>query len=130
MTSIFGALLTAGYASAMGKAIAAVADRMSPTRRRPAPARRSRARTTLPRSTRSTRADHVGGAVLFLDGDELGLLRGDGRGRSRDVARLLLLPKKDEEEALRAGYHASDSAATEKPPQARMPAAAPAGADV
>ena len=55
MQSIFGALLTAGYAAAVGAAIAASPDKSrSPTARRPSSRSRSRAPRTSPSSIRST----------------------------------------------------------------------------
>ena len=90
MTSVFGALLTAGYASAMGvgaagherhrehpgPAPAVLRERGGPRRQQPGPGR----------------ADHGGRAVVVPRRRPVGVRRRDGRGADRHGDRLPLLP--------------------------------------
>jgi DHA2 family multidrug resistance protein-like MFS transporter len=131
MTSIFGALLTAGYASAMGAAIASSgADVTQNTQQ------------TLQLSYASAEdlaAQYPQYASQITTAAQSSFLKGDQWAYLAAIIAILLgmalvyrfFPKKDEENALRAGYHASDtgtgpaSAAT-PPVQIPVPGAGPA----
>ena len=110
MQSIFGALLTAGYAR-------------PPPRRSPAPRTTSRSTTASrtssrsrspapkpPRSsTRRRESDHRGGQAVVPRRRRLGVHRRPHRRAARRGARVLPLPKREAEERLLEQYHAEDT---------------------
>ncbi len=130
MTSVFGALLTAGFASAMGTAIAESGQNITNTTQSELQLSFASAENLAKHNPQY--ADQITSAAQssFLDGANWAYFAGMVAIAIGMSLVFFFFPKKDQEEALRAEYHATDSAAAEKPPQARMPAAAPAGADV
>lgn len=108
MTSIFGALLTAGYASSIAKQINSSAQQVSPA-----------VETTLQKSFASATAlaqqypqyssQIISGAkISFLAGDEWAYLAGIIAVLIGAVIVYLKFPKKDEERKLLEQYHESD----------------------
>jgi DHA2 family multidrug resistance protein-like MFS transporter len=126
MTSIFGALLTAGYASAMGAAIAESGKNVTDSTQ--AQLQLSFASAENLAAKHPAQADQIAAAAKqsFLDGDQWAY--------SAAIVAVLIgmslvffvFPRKDEEEALRASYHADDiaSARASEPPTLPQEAAA------
>jgi len=111
MTSIFGALLTAGYASAMGAAIASSGAHIT-----------QNTQESLQLSYASAEdlaAQHPHYADQITAAAQSSFLRGDQWAYLAAIIAILLgmalvyrfFPKQDEENALRAGYHAGDTGA-------------------
>ena len=111
MTSVFGALLTAGYASAMGAAIAGSGKDISQS-----------TQATLQLSYASAEdlaAQHPQYASQITAAAQSSFLKGDQWAYLAAMAAILIgmalvyrfFPKKDAEDALRAGYHAQDTGA-------------------
>ena len=117
MQSIFGALLTAGYAAAAAAAIAA-----APTTRRSPTARTSsrspsRVRRPSRSSTRSTPRQITAAAKQsFLDGDQWAYTAGIVAVLLGALLVFFMFPRKDSEQQLLAAYHDEDVA---KPSPAR-----------
>ena len=114
MQSIFGALLTAGYAAAVAAAIAASPDASTITDSVAEPAdqvvrqrRGHRAAVPAVRRARSPR----GAKASFLDGDQWAYLAGIVAILLGAALVFFLFPKQDEEQRLLASYHAEDAAA-------------------
>ena len=109
MQSIFGALLTAGYASAFSAAIAGSDERVSD---RVA----SQLTTSVSRAAQVPQqhpqyADQITAAATqsFLDGDDWAYTAGIVAIVLGAALVFFLFPKKDEEESLLARYHQEDS---------------------
>ncbi len=124
LQSIFGALLTAGYATAAAAEIAAApnSDAITASVQSRAHSSRSRARRRWPSSTRSTRSRSSRGAkTAFLHGDEWAYLAGIIAVLVGAALVFVLFPKMTEERTLLADYHAHDGAARicRGPPQRR-----------
>jgi DHA2 family multidrug resistance protein-like MFS transporter len=111
MTSIFGALLTAGYASAMGSAIASSGSHVS-----------QNTQSTLQLSYASAEdlaAQYPHYASQITAAAQSSFLKGDQWAYLAAIVAILIgmalvyrfFPKKDAENALRAGYHAGDTGA-------------------
>jgi len=131
MTSIFGALLTAGYASAMGAAIASSGAHVT-----------QNTQESLQLSYASAEnlaAQHPHYAGQITAAAQSSFLKGDQWAYLAAIIAILLgmalvyrfFPKKDEENALRAGYHAGDTGAgpasvSTPPVQVPVPGAGPA----
>ena len=124
MTSIFGALLTAGYASAMGTAIASSGKDVSESTQATLQLSFSSAENLAKHNPQF--ADQITSAAQssFLEGDQWAYL-------AAIVAVLIgmalvwrFFPRKDEELGLRAAYHAQDTGSAEETPPAtaEMPA--------
>ncbi len=93
MQSLFGALLTAGYASAFAKAIAA-SPNAGRCRRTCSTSWRSRSQASeVASSTRRTRPDHLGGEVVVPLRRQVGVHGGNDRRPARRDHGLLLLPE-------------------------------------
>ena len=110
MTSIFGALLTAGYASAMGAAIASLGRRTSP--------RRTQAELTKSFSSAEALAEQypqyakqitAAAQSSFLQGDEWAYTAGLVAVLAGAALVFFMFPKHEEEERLLAAYHAEDT---------------------
>ena len=109
MQSIFGALLTAGYAASVSSQIAA-SDKTSPTRRRLRSRSRSRVPRPWPRSIREYSSAIISGAkVAFLQGDDWAYAAGVIAILLGAVLVFFMFPKHDEEKRLLALYHETDS---------------------
>jgi len=111
MTSIFGALLTAGYASAMGSAIASSGKHISQS-----------TQATLQLSYSSAEdlaAQHPHYASQITAAAQSSFIKGDQWAYLAAMLAILIgmglvfrfFPKKDAENALRAAYHAKDTGA-------------------
>jgi len=116
MTSVFGALLTAGYASAMGAAIAGSGTHVTDS---------TQAQLQLSfASAENLAAKHPANADQILAAAKQSFLDGDQWAYTAALVAVLVgmslvffvFPRKDEEEALRAAYRAQDAADTPGPP--------------
>jgi MFS transporter, DHA2 family, multidrug resistance protein len=116
MTSVFGALLTAGYASAMGAAIAGSGTHVTDS---------TQAQLQLSfASAENLAAKHPANADQILAAAKQSFLDGDQWAYTAALVAVLVgmslvffvFPRKDEEEALRAAYRAEDAADTPAPP--------------
>jgi MFS transporter, DHA2 family, multidrug resistance protein len=124
MTSIFGAVLTAGYAAAMGTAIAA--SGVDVTASTQSQLQLSYASAVDLANQYPQYASQITAAAKssFLDGDQLAYLAGLGAVLIGAGLTFFYFPSKDEEERLRAAFQAQDEAATASPttPIAPVPA--------
>ena len=111
MTSVFGALLTAGYASAMGKAIAASGQNVTDS---------TQAQLQLSFASAGNLAQqHPQYATQITDAATSSFLEGDDWAYAAALVAVLLgmglvyrfFPRQEEEERLRAAYHAADARA-------------------
>ena len=94
MTSIFGALLTAGYAAAMGTAIAAVRPGHHGHDAERSCSCRTASAVDLASQYPAVRDQIIAAAQSsFLGGDQLAYYRRPRRGRHRRRARVLRLPE-------------------------------------
>jgi MFS transporter, DHA2 family, multidrug resistance protein len=109
MTSIFGALLTAGYASAMGTAIAESGKHVSNS---------TQSQLQLSYSSaENLAAHHPAYASQITSAAQSSFLKGDQWAYMAAMIAVLIgmalvfrfFPRKDEEEALHASYHAQDT---------------------
>ena len=127
MTSIFGALLTAGYASAMGTAIAASGQDVTATTQSELQLSYASAEDLAAQYPQY--ADEITAAAQssFLAGDQIAYLAGLGAVVIGIGLTFFLFPKKDEELRLRAQFLAEDQAPiagagpTPASPPARVP---------
>ena len=119
MTSVFGALLTAGYASAMGQAIAESGKNVTDSTQ--AQLQLSFASAENLAEKHPQYADQITAAAQqsFLDGDRWAYTAALVAVLVGMALVFFVFPRKDEEEALRAAYHAEDVAA--EPPPGRAP---------
>ena len=126
MTSIFGALLTAGYASAMGAALAG----SSVTENTQAQLQLSFASAENVAAHSPAQASQITAAAesSFLDGDDWAYLAAMVAVLIGMALVFRFFPRKDEEEALRASYHAEDSRREGALAQPEAPVSAPGAA--
>ncbi len=112
MTSIFGALLTAGYAAAMGQAIAESGKNVTESTQ--SQLQLSYASAENLAATNPQYADQITAAAQqsFLDGDQWAYLAAIVAVAIGASLVFFFFPRKDEEERLRAGYQAHDTATT------------------
>jgi MFS transporter, DHA2 family, multidrug resistance protein len=110
MTSIFGALLTAGYAASMGTAILASGQDVTATTQ--SQLQLSYASAEDLAAQYPEYADQITAAAQssFLAGDQLAYLAGLGAVLIGLGLTFFLFPKKDDELRLRAQFHAEDEA--------------------
>ena len=120
MTSVFGALLTAGYASAMGEAIAGSGKNVTDSTQ--AQLQLSFASAENLAAKHPQYADRITAAAQqsFLDGDRWAYTAAIVAVLIGMSLVFFVFPRKDEEEALREAYHAED-VATGPPPSAAPP---------
>jgi MFS transporter, DHA2 family, multidrug resistance protein len=120
MTSIFGALLTAGYASAMGAAIAGSGKDVSESTQ--AQLQLSYASAEDLAATHPQYASQITAAAQssFLDGDQWAYAAAMAAVLVGMALVYFFFPRKDEEEALRASYLAVDSRAAGRAPAAPL----------
>ena len=121
MTSIFGALLAAGYASAMGTAISESGQDVTDSIRRASCSSPTPVRRTSPTRIRSLRTQIISAAQQsFLDGDQWAYLAAIVAVSIGMALVFFFFPKHEEELELRASYHAQDTggraASMSKPP--------------
>jgi hypothetical protein len=121
MTSIFGALLTAGYASAMGTAIAESGRHVTDSTQATLQLSYGSAEDLAKQHPHYASQITAAAQSSFLEGDQwaylaalIAILIGMGL-----VFRFF--PRKDAETALRAGYHASDAGAGRAPASGHVP---------
>ncbi len=126
MTSVFGALLTAGYASAMGAAIAGSGKNVTDSTQ--AQLQLSFASAENLAAKHPAQADQIVAAAKqsFLDGDQWAYTAALVAVLVGMSLVFFVFPRKDEEEALRAAYHAEDVAADGQGRAATLPQEAPA----
>ena len=110
MTSIFGALLTAGYAAAMGTAITDSGQDVTATTQSELQVSYASAEDLAAQYPQY--ADQITAAAQssFLDGDQYAYLAGLGAVLIGLGLTFFLFPKKDDELRLRAQFHAEDEA--------------------
>jgi MFS transporter, DHA2 family, multidrug resistance protein len=126
MQSIFGALLTAGYASAAGSLIASSGKDVTASTQAELTKSFSSAADTASRYPASMQDDIIAGAkTAFLDGDQWAYTAGVVAILVGAVLVFFCFPKKQEEDELLARYLAEDA---DQPTQSPSPAPAGAGA--
>jgi hypothetical protein len=110
MTSIFGALLTAGYAASMGAAISASGQDVTATTQSQLQLSYASAESLAEQYPEY--ADQITAAAQssFLAGDQLAYMAGLGAVLIGVGLTFFLFPKKDDELRLRARFHAEDDA--------------------
>ncbi len=125
MTSLFGTLLTAGYAAAMGTAIAASGQDITATTQSELQLSYSSAEDLA--SQYPEYADQIKTAATssFLQGDQLAYLAGLGAVLVGVGLTFFLFPKKDDERRLRTEFLAEDEAAAGAPAAPPTPAPQP-----
>ena len=125
MTSIFGALLTAGYASAMGQAISSSGKNVTDATQ--AQLQLSFASAENLAAKHPAQADQIVAAAKqsFLDGDQWAYTAALVAVLIGMSLVFFAFPRRDEEEALRAAYHAEDVADARAPPSTAEPLEAP-----
>jgi MFS family permease len=114
MQSIFGALLTAGYASAVSSAIAASPDAASVTDASQAALTKSfSSAENLASSYSSQTADAIiaGAKSSFIDGQDWAYIAGLVAITAGAALVFFMFPKREREEALLADYHDEDTRA-------------------
>jgi DHA2 family multidrug resistance protein-like MFS transporter len=109
MTSIFGAVLTAGYAKAMGEAIAASGQDVTATTQSALQLSYSSAANLAAQYPEYANQILTAAKSSFLEGDTLAYLAGLVAVAIGIAVTFFLFPRKDEEERLRAGFLAEDS---------------------
>jgi MFS transporter, DHA2 family, multidrug resistance protein len=110
MQSIFGALLTAGYAAAAGAAVAASGKSVNDTVQTELTKSFSSAANTAERYPPSVQDNILAGAkTAFLQGDQWAYLAGIIAVLLGATLVFFLFPKRDDEKRLLAAYHAQDT---------------------
>jgi DHA2 family multidrug resistance protein-like MFS transporter len=129
MTSIFGALLTAGYAGAMGTAIAASGQDVTATTQSELQVSYASAEDLAKQYPQYSAQITAAAQQSFLDGDQLAYLAGLGAVLIGIGLTFFLFPKKEDELRLRAAFLAEDEAPIADggpvPPIAPKPVAQP-----
>jgi hypothetical protein len=118
MQSIFGALLTAGYASAAAAAVSAAPQNVSESVQAQLTKSFAGAESIAERYPQYADAITAGARQAFLDGDQWAYGAGIVAVLLGAVLVFFCFPRRDAEEAALAAYHAEDSAAAE-PERAR-----------
>jgi len=117
MTSIFGALLTAGYASAMGAAIDQSGKNITETTQSQLQLSYASAENLAAQNPKYANQITTAAQQSFLDGDQWAYLAAMGAVVIGAALVVFFFPRKDEEEKLRAAYHAEDSGGVSGPPR-------------
>jgi hypothetical protein len=113
MQSIFGALLTAGYAAAAGAAIAASGKSVNNQVQTELTKSFSSAADTASRYPASVQDQIVAAAkTAFLQGDQWAYVAGIAAVVLGAILVFFAFPRRDEEERLLAAYHAQDTRET------------------
>jgi hypothetical protein len=113
MQSIFGALLTAGYATAAGAAVSASGKNITQSVQAELTKSFASAADTAQRYPPSDQANIIAGAkTAFLQGDQWAYLAGIVAVLLGATLVFLMFPKRDEETRLLAAYQAEDGEAT------------------
>jgi MFS transporter, DHA2 family, multidrug resistance protein len=124
MTSIFGAFLTAGYASAMGTAISDSGQDVTATTQSMLQLSYASAADMATQYPQYANEILTAAKSAFLDGDQLAYLAGLIAVVIGLTVTFFLFPRKDREAALHAEYHAEDEGV--EAPQQPAPSPAPA----
>jgi hypothetical protein len=126
MQSIFGALLTAGFAAAVATSIGAApnGDQVSASVESQLQKSYSSAEEVAEQYPEYSTEIIAGAQQSFLDGDQWAYMAGIVAVLIGGVLVFFMFPKKDEEEALLAQYHAEDMKALAAQQQAAAAAAA------
>jgi DHA2 family multidrug resistance protein-like MFS transporter len=125
MQSIFGALLTAGYASAAGAAISSSGKNVTDSTQAELTKSFASAADTASRYPASVQDQIIAGAkTAFLHGDQWAYTAGIVAIVLGAVLVFFVFPRKQEEEQLLARFQAEDAVERKQPPEAE---AAPAG---
>ena len=125
MTSIFGAFLTAGYASAMGAAISDSGQDVTATTQSMLQLSYASAADMAAQYPQYANEILTAAKSAFLDGDQLAYLAGLVAVLIGLTVTFFLFPRKDREVALHEEYHAEDEGAAAPEPPAQSPAPAP-----
>ena len=125
MTSIFGAFLTAGYASAMGAAISDSGQDVTATTQSMLQLSYASAADMAAQYPQYANEILTAAKSAFLDGDQLAYLAGLVAVLIGLTVTFFLFPHKDREVALHEEYHAEDEGAAAPEPPAQSPAPAP-----
>jgi DHA2 family multidrug resistance protein-like MFS transporter len=125
MTSIFGAFLTAGYASAMGTAISDSGQDVTATTQSMLQLSYASAADMATQYPQYANEILTAAKSAFLDGDQLAYLAGLIAVVIGLTVTFFLFPRKDREVALHAEYHAEDEGVEAPEPPAPSPAPAP-----
>jgi EmrB/QacA subfamily drug resistance transporter len=129
MQSIFGALLTAGYAAAAGAAVAASGKNVNNQVQTELTKSYSSAVDTASRDPASVQDQIVAAAkTAFLQGDQWAYLAGVIAVLLGATLVFFKFPKRDEEKQLLAAYHAADASEAQvaEPPAGAQPSSMPA----
>jgi DHA2 family multidrug resistance protein-like MFS transporter len=113
MTSIFGAFLTAGYASAMGTAISDSGQDVTATTQSMLQLSYASAADMATQYPQYANEILTAAKSAFLDGDQLAYLAGLIAVVIGLTVTFFLFPRKDREVALHAEYHAEDEAGSD-----------------
>jgi len=111
MQSIFGALLTAGYASAVSAAIAASDQNVTDSTQAQLTKSFAGAQAVAAQHPQHADAIIAGAKQAFLEGDDWAYTAGVGAILLGAVLVYFMFPKHDEEKQLLASYHAQDTGA-------------------
>jgi len=125
MTSIFGAFLTAGYASAMGTAISDSGQDVTATTQSMLQLSYASAADMATQYPQYANEILTAAKSAFLDGDQLAYLAGLIAVVIGLTVTFFLFPRKDREAALHAEYHAEDEGVEAPEQPAPSPAPAP-----
>ena len=109
MTSVFGALLTSGYASAMGKAISASGQNVTAATQNALQISYSSAANVAKQYPQYSDQIMSAAKSSFLKGDDLAYVAGLIAVVVGACIVLIFFPRKDAEEKLRGEYHEQDS---------------------
>ncbi len=112
MTSIFGALLTAGYASAMGTAIADSGQNVTTATQNQLQVSYASAADLAAQNPKYSDQIITAAQSSFLDGDQLAYTAGLVAVLAGLGLTFFIFPKKDEEERMRAAFAAQDTGET------------------
>ena len=111
MTSIFGALLTAGYAAAMGTAISDSGEDVTATTQSQLEASYASAADLAAANPEYSDQIIAAAQSSFLEGDQLAYLAGLGAVLIGIGLTFFVFPRKDDEQRMRAGFAAEDDPA-------------------
>jgi hypothetical protein len=118
MQSIFGALLTAGYAAAAGAAVAASGKNVNDTVQTELTKSFASAADTAQRYPPSVQDNIIAAAkTSFLQGDQWAYTAGVVAVLLGAALVFFMFPKRDEERRLLAAYHAEDAAPAPEAPE-------------
>jgi hypothetical protein len=115
MTSIFGALLTAGYAAAMGTAISESGQDVSAATQSQLQLSYASAADLAAQYPQYSDEIIAAAQQSFLDGDQLAYVAGMVAVAIGGVLTFIVFPRKDEELRMRAGFQAEDEAVAAGP---------------